>query len=65
MTVKIHKLKKDGERYESHTTIGRVTKLEEIENILRIHTYFSDKGIAEPMDYDLEKYGVDVFVGNY
>lgn len=65
MIVKIHKLNNDGERYKSYRSLIRVTKIEEKEDKLYIHTYFSDN-CGDPVEIiDLEKYGIDVFVGRY
>ena len=63
MTVRIYKLDKEGYRVKSYTEIFRVTKIEEIDGILHVHTYFSDNCGDPVSKFYLDRVGVDVFVG--
>lgn len=65
MVVRIHKLNEQGERYKSYRSLIKVTKVEEKENKLYIHTYFSDN-CGDPVEViDLDKHGVEMFIGRY
>ena len=63
MTVAIYRLNEEGYRLKSHTELIRVTKIEEDDNMLTIHTYWSDCRGETPITVNLDECGVDVFVG--
>lgn len=63
MVVRIYKLKENGDRYKSYTVIPRVTKLEQFDNILYVHTYFSDYRGHRVESYNLDDVGIDIFAG--
>ena len=63
MVIRVYKLKKDGNRYRSFTNIIKVTKVEESDGKLYVHTYFSDNKLAPVQVLELAKVGIEVFVG--